>query len=294
VPTNISGIFANRDYIIINVTADDTNLANVSIYLYNSTDLVNFSTNGSSPFYVNFSGLSDGLYYYNATANDTLGNSNQTETRNITLDTINPNINFTAPTTSTGSYSQNYISVNVTANDTNPSTIKIYLYNSTGLYQSNISSTSPLFVNFTGLIDGTYYLNATVNDSAGNLNQTETRTIALDTPPSIIIISPLNQTYSSSTTSLDFNVSLNEVGSSCLFSLNNATNVTMTKFNDTYFNYTSSVSSGTYNVIFYCNDTSNKLSSSNVSFTIAAASVTPPSGGGGGGGCSYDWVCTEW
>ena len=34
--------------------------------------------------------------------------------------------------------------------------------------------------NFTDLADGTYYINATANDTANNINYTETRIIVID------------------------------------------------------------------------------------------------------------------
>ncbi len=101
-------------------------------------------------------------------------------------DTTPPSINFTAPTTQSGGYLQNWISANVTATDSNLDAITVYLYNTTGLVQSNSSSASPLFINFTNLQGGTYYLNASANDTRGNLNNTETRTITLGcNPPNI-------------------------------------------------------------------------------------------------------------
>lgn len=78
-------------------------------------------------------------------------------------------------------------------------------------------------------------------------------TILDNTPPQVTIISPLSRNYSVS--SIDFNVSLNEAGDSCKFSLDNwATNYTMTKFNNTYFNHTKSLSDGSYTTKFSCSD----------------------------------------
>ncbi|MFH2028404.1 MAG: right-handed parallel beta-helix repeat-containing protein [Nanoarchaeota archaeon] len=95
-------------------------------------------------------------------------------------DTTNPDINFTAPTTAAGTYTQTFITVNVTATDDFAiDTINITLWNAAGYVNSTNSSVSPLFINFTGLSYGTYYLNATVNDTSGNINTTETRTIIL-------------------------------------------------------------------------------------------------------------------
>ena len=67
--------------------------------------------------------------------------------------------------------------------------------------QSNTSSSSPLYVNYASLPDETYYLNATVNDTTGNSNNTETRTIILDmSVPIVYLNSPENGTYENSLT----------------------------------------------------------------------------------------------
>ncbi|MEM4714053.1 MAG: PGF-pre-PGF domain-containing protein [Candidatus Nanoarchaeia archaeon] len=306
-PTEISGSTINRNYIQVNVTASDsgTSLKNITIYLYNSTgSLINSTNSTSSPLFANFTGLAEGLYYFNATAYDNSNNSNVTETRNVTIDitaptiqiiapenrtynnptqivnisafdpnlekiwynwngtnftylnpvyrtfnegtnvlfvwandtagntnstnvtfiidTISPSIEFVSPTTMSGNYSQNWIAANVTASDANLDTIIIYLYNSTSLINSSLSSNSPLFVNFTNLADGIYYLNATVNDTSGNSNLTETRTVILDTTAPIIQFkkpTPLNGSYLSQNW-VYVNVSLSEMPSSCLLEWN--------------------------------------------------------------------------
>src|SRR3989344_3615370 len=89
-PTEISLTEINWTSIIINVTANDTNLINISIELFNTSELfsydrtrINLSTSVTSPYFVNFSGLLPGLYYFNATATDILSNRNSTETRRV-------------------------------------------------------------------------------------------------------------------------------------------------------------------------------------------------------------------
>lgn len=96
-------------------------------------------------------------------------------------DSTSPSINFISPTPSSNSnFSQSYIPVNVTATDNVAiDTIIIYLYNTTNLVSSKTNSASPFFTNLTGLTDGTYYINATVNDTSGNTDSTTTRTIIL-------------------------------------------------------------------------------------------------------------------
>jgi len=85
-PTEVSGSSLNRSDIFINVTAIDSDLSTITINLYNATNSLVFSTSSAfSPFYVNLLNLANGTYYFNATASDSFGNSNSTETRNITV-----------------------------------------------------------------------------------------------------------------------------------------------------------------------------------------------------------------
>src|SRR3989337_2062461 len=73
----------------------------------------------------------------------------------------------------------------------------IRLFNFAGLINSSTSTNSSLFINFSGLADGYYYLNATAYGLFGNPNSTETRTILLDTnAPNISLLTPTNNSFS--------------------------------------------------------------------------------------------------
>jgi hypothetical protein len=91
-------ILLDRDYLQINVTANDTNLKNVTIYLYNSTGFVNSATSNSSPNFANFTGLADNTYFFNATATDLADNQNSTEIRNVTINYMPPVVLSSSPT----------------------------------------------------------------------------------------------------------------------------------------------------------------------------------------------------
>jgi len=84
-----------------------------------------------------FQFLSDGIYYINATACDTFGNCNSTETRTLQIDANPPSINFTAPTPASGTLNKNYIPVFIQADDLNYKNYSYYLYNSTGLVSND-------------------------------------------------------------------------------------------------------------------------------------------------------------
>ena len=161
--SDISGSFVGRNYILANVTASSLVLKNITISLYNSSfSLVNATNSSVSPLYINFTGLSAGLYYLNATAYDTLGDLNYTETRNITVDLDKPIITVNSPINKT--YDNTQILINFSATDTSPIS-SLWFYNGS----SNITYTSPAFVN---LSETNYTFIFYANDSAGNVNST--------------------------------------------------------------------------------------------------------------------------
>jgi len=182
-----SGNFS-QDWILGNVTAIDSHgLSNLTISLYNISGLVDSNaTEVSNSLTYNFTGLADGTYYLNSTVKDLAGNINTTSTLNITLDTTMPVIDFNDGATDAGNFSQNWILGNLSFSDAWINSSAIYLYNESGLVDSSISGVSPHSYNFTSLADGSYQMNASVWDLAGNVNYTETRAILLDTSePSI-------------------------------------------------------------------------------------------------------------
>lgn len=170
---------------VSNMTVDEVMVFNRSLSLEEIQSLYN-----SSKYYLshNFTNLADQTYTYRAYSIDRDGNVGSTEQRNVTIDTILPQIQFVNPTNQTGvTVYRNYIEVNVTSTDeTKLDTIKINLYNSTrSLINTSYSQASPHYINFSNLLRGVYYYNATANDSAGNINSTETRNITINLGPTI-------------------------------------------------------------------------------------------------------------
>ncbi|MBN2014476.1 MAG: DUF2341 domain-containing protein, partial [Candidatus Altiarchaeota archaeon] len=206
----------------------------------------------------------EGTSYIRYHSNDSLGNLEDTKNQTIKIDTTAPTINFVSPTSS-GNLSQNWIAANVTALDggVGLDTIKLTLWNSTGgIVQSNTSQTSPLFVNLTSLLEGTYYLNATANDTFEHTSTTETNTITLDTTkPTIILQSPENITYN--TTLINLNVSADDIIDTWWYSLNSGTNITFTP------NTTIIAEYGSNHLIVYANDTAGNENSSEIYFSTS-------------------------
>lgn len=82
-PANSSAYTGNST--LINVTSYDTNLMNITLYLYNTTGLVKNVTTSTNLNGYNFTNLPYGQYFFNATAWDNFGHQNTTFTYNITL-----------------------------------------------------------------------------------------------------------------------------------------------------------------------------------------------------------------
>src|SRR3989344_4205813 len=95
-PTDNNDTSFGRNFIRVNISASDANLVNITIRLYNSTrDLLRQNTSSTSPFFINYTSLSEGEYFFNATATDFLNNLNSTSTRNVSL--VLPTINLSFP-----------------------------------------------------------------------------------------------------------------------------------------------------------------------------------------------------
>lgn len=152
----------------------------------------------------------------------------------------------------------------------------LYLWNSTGVYATNFSSIAS-YPNVTGknlsysiTRDNNYIWNVQycgLNASSGTICSfaTTNQTFLLDsTPPVITFVRPLNQTYQNP--SMDIvNVSVSDAttnSSTCFYSLNGATNVTMTRSGDYYMNTTNFTGiAGSNNIRVSCNDSLNNWGS---------------------------------
>ncbi|MBT7706137.1 hypothetical protein HN747_01690 [archaeon] len=229
---------------IVFLSASDTNLD--SIWFTNPSGQNETYT---APILKTFDEGSNTLLAY---ANDSFGNTNSTSVVFL-IDTINPQIDYGLGTEiDYANLSQSNVFVNVSVTEVNEDTIIFRLYNSSGEVNSTSYNGVVRNINWTGLLDGTYAYNVTVNDTAGNVNSTQTRTITLDTTnPEVSINSPTSQNY----TRLDVNITLDEAGY-CEYSIDGGVNnVSMTNNGNIEFTYTnSSIVDGVYTLEAYCND----------------------------------------
>ena len=212
-------------YFNVTLNATDGNLSGVYYinYSYNNGPWQQVFGNSTSVLINQEGNLT--LRYY---AVDNAGNVEGTNTVYVALDTVYPLIEFTTGTELDNSFvSQNWIFANVSVTEVNEDTITFDLYNSSGLVNSTSSIVGARTINWTGLADGIYYYNVTVNDSVGNTNYTETRMITLDTiAPTLVINSPINNSLYNNATQL-VNITSNDANpDSVWYSINGGANIT--------------------------------------------------------------------
>lgn len=287
-PTEDSGKYLNVASIVINVTSADENLTNITISLFNSTGIVNQTTITSAPFFVNFTNLTNGIYYFNATAvNSSSDIINVTETRNLTVDIASPTINFTSPSSSAGSQKTKDILVNISTADSNLGNVTLNISKS-GWSNKTVAYGS-LYLNFSNLTDGTYSISVVVNDSAGNVNST-TRVISIDTVlPVIHLVSPDDNDEWTSDDQIKFEFNVTDVGgiANCSVYIDGKINNTETGITVGAIEhiYSTSMDDGPYDWYISCTDNAdNTDTSETLSLDLNYDSGDGGDGGGGGGG----------
>jgi len=224
-------------------------------------------------------GLDEGEYTYQAIATDVAGNTNQTETKVITIataDTIYPI--FSSYYDNNSSLIEEGLAIfNVTILNTNRTVW--FEINGTNYAANNISANT---WNYSlTLTNGTYSYRwwAYGNGSSYLINNSGLRSYTISnydlTAPQITILSPLNINYTISL--INFSLSSNENLSLCMFSIDNwTTNYTMSiNYSLTEANYTlANLEDNIYIARFWCNDTNNNINDTKqISFVVNTSAV---------------------
>lgn len=256
----VNNSYTDKNWFTITLDWVETNFQKVTYFLYNSARVLvdSFVNTDATNKSHTFTGLTDDNYYYNATIEDIAGNTNSTDTREITIDTTYPIINFTSNTPINNSM-QNFNWVFIEVNVTELNLINVtFAFGNRSAIGTNTSATY-YYYNFTSISDGLYYYNVTAIDLSGNSNMTETREITLDaTIPNIIINSPLTTII----------YGYNGKNETLNTTITDASNLSFCWFNYALTNYTLNCTSGlnsfllnnTYsNLTVYANDTFNNI-----------------------------------
>ncbi|MBN1896595.1 MAG: hypothetical protein JW789_02600 [Candidatus Aenigmarchaeota archaeon] len=262
----------NASLIYVNVSADETLNA---CLLYNTTDSSNTTMTVSGSYcYFNITGLVNltSIYFY-VYANDSAGNMNTTEHRNITVNLTD--YDLTPPVTSLISPANNYntssseidFQFNVTDNVATMLNCSLFINSTLVIY--NTSTINATATNFTITVSESNYQNWTVNCTDGsNSHQPAARIFSMDqTFPDININSPDNTTYNNYT--VYFNITAAEAASWCGYSLDTQNNITMTSLNPTSFwHVNTTMTDGYHSVLFSCNDSLDNLNTTTQYFAV--------------------------
>lgn len=130
--------------------------------------------------------------------------------------------------------------------------------------QTNVTTSGNTTVN--GLSDGIHWITIFANDTSGNMGHSDTVHFSIDTvAPSIVVLSPQNTTYTTSSISLTFTVS--EPTSWMGYSLDGQGNQTVLTTDTTI----SSLSDGPHSLIVYAKDAAGNTGvSQEITFTVNA------------------------
>lgn len=248
-----------------NQTDIDGNLVSAILYIHPLPGLIASKT--ISGFYnatnwsYNMAGQPDGTYIWQVLVSDAMGLQTYSSNFSITFDTVPPAVNLTYPLNTT--YSADITSLNYT------STGASRCWYSKNLGVTNVSNVAA-GTNFTGLTaaEGTNTWRVYCNDTAGNINSstvTFTRRTPDTTPPQVNITYPLNTSYKINVNSINYTASDSIGLSRCWYTRDNGvTNSSTVNPGVNFTSVTSVEGSNTWKV--YCNDTSNNLNSSTMTF----------------------------
>lgn len=280
-PTENNNENKSQNWVFVNVSITEDNFESVTFYLYDSAGTLDSSqqyTNSVREH--NFTGLSDGFYYYNVTTLDTSGNSNSTDTRKIGLDNSGPAINLMLPIAQT--YATNVsLELNFTANDSVSGTDMCWfevvdLTNYRVIDNVTINNCINTTFNVTNGT-GSYTLRLYSNDTLGQESLSSVLfSISLE-GPAINLGHPTNASYLDYSTNVDMNFTATDIDglSQCQLwgSWNGGWHLNYTwdePTNDTQNTTDVNLSDGNYIYNIWCNDTSDNSNwaSDNYTFTI--------------------------
>ena len=167
----------------INVSASDVGVGLDTIEIFINDTSVATCTTSPCAFSWDTTTYADGNHTFNATFNDTLGNTGGLATRTVTVDNSFPSVTINNP--SNNSFHKTNFNINVTTTGS-PTTVTYRYENATtnGSFtsMSNTSATAwNATFNISGLADGNYTLRINASDAAGNSNSTETVLFWVDT-----------------------------------------------------------------------------------------------------------------
>lgn len=250
--------------------ATDLELQNVTFYLWNSSSVYNQTTqqvsNSFNNYQINLSNLPASNYQWNCYYTDK-NNNRAFATSNFSLTISDISVNLLSPLNNLFTNTNQTFSCNATSSF-NLTNATLFVWNSTALINTTsintttLSNSTTFSYNFS--YPDIYQWNCLFTNNVSSRNFASTNyTLTYDlTKPTLNVTSPINFSWYNQG---KFNVTLNENGS-CLYSLNqDLINKTLSSLNNRTFNATNnSLTSGNYNITYYCNDTAGNLNTSSL------------------------------
>ncbi|MBX4196131.1 metallophosphoesterase [Candidatus Pacearchaeota archaeon] len=288
VPAVTIDVPQNTTYTSSSFTFNVTLNENGTVLYTLNAGLTNYSMSSSDGLHFNASNSSigQGSFTFKVWVNDSVGNRNDTTQTTFFVDSLTPGIEYVSPTDTNGSSStRRFILINVTGNDTNLANITISLFNTTSLVNRTLKTLSPNFVNISVAADGIYYFNATIVDTVGNVNSTNTRTFIIDTAaPLINLTAPDNGKNYSGGQAISFQYTVSDIIiQNCSLTVNSTVIDSSSSISTSATNtFTDSLGVGFYTWNISCLDS---VLNSNISAT-RVFNITASSSGSGSSGSS--------
>ena len=260
-PANNSNI---SDFpVIFNATVSDNyRLSNVSLYLDGILNQTNSSGTNSTNYAFLLSGMFDGVHTWLLGACDWIGLCTNSSRNTFTLDITAPSVSITFPANNSNT-SDNRVSINYTASSSVMSVSSCWYSSNSG---TNI--TLPNCENITGVTwpEGANNVVIWANDTLGNTGSSGVSFTVDTVAPSVSILYPLNSTYNTAQTKINFTASDLHL-SGCWYSANGG--ATNSSLNNCRSNFTGlSSSEGLNSWTVYANDSAGNIGSSGVIFTV--------------------------
>lgn len=185
--------------------------------------------------------------------------ANNPLTDTYTTDSTAPSITIVDPDNTT--YTQSTVTVQISTSEA--ADVAQYSLNGTANVSMTKVSDTLWTATLSGLANQQHNITFFTNDSVGNNASSSTRFFTVDTTandtvgPSIVVFSPLNNSFHNSSVLL--NISLSENGTTAWYSLDDGINVTLDNASLTLWNATITPSIGSHNITFYANDSSSNM-----------------------------------
>ncbi|MEM4214935.1 MAG: hypothetical protein QW484_01035 [Candidatus Pacearchaeota archaeon] len=176
-PTPANNSVLNQNWVYVNTTIMDNVAVDTAILDWNGA---NITMAGSEPnYYLNITGLTDGLYVYRVYANDTSNNWNVSETRYVTINVSGqpnqpPNVALISPLNNTIFHNQQNINFSYIATDDNDLAFLCTIFLDNVANQSQVTQNNTL-TNFTinGIAKGAHSWRVECVDSGGLIGVSE-------------------------------------------------------------------------------------------------------------------------